>query len=115
MKLLYCPKCQDLFKLRMHPHTCICGNVKGAYKADGDHAWHNGRGALFGIMNTHFQPLIESSLHSQTIEMFKIDSNSPKVEIIYDKPRIRTKESIQNEQDLGPIDITNGSLRRSAT
>lgn len=32
MKLVYCPKCQDAFKLDYKIRTCKCGASKGIYK-----------------------------------------------------------------------------------
>jgi hypothetical protein len=41
MKILYCPKCGDLFKLTHHElRECRCkrDKVKGKYREDGKHA-----------------------------------------------------------------------------
>jgi len=31
MKLLYCPKCHDLFKLMNFERQCMCGHSRGKY------------------------------------------------------------------------------------
>lgn len=39
MKVLYCEKCHDLFKLtRKELRHCKCGSVSGRYRDDGGHA-----------------------------------------------------------------------------
>lgn len=45
MKLLICPKCNDVFKLdKEELRSCKCGHVKGKYKEDGHCAVTNGNG-----------------------------------------------------------------------
>lgn len=34
MKLLYCDKCKDVFKLQKVRRECLCGNVHGMYLDD---------------------------------------------------------------------------------
>lgn len=50
MKLLYCPVCQDIFKLISH-HTraCFCGITKGRYEPGSGHAIVNGKGISVAI------------------------------------------------------------------
>lgn len=38
MKLLFCCKCHDLFRLHREPRQCRCGSVGGQYRPDGEHA-----------------------------------------------------------------------------
>ena len=35
MKLLYCPHCQDIVRLKKMPKICDCGKVGGRYLEDG--------------------------------------------------------------------------------
>jgi len=35
MKLLFCPKCSDVFKLQKEMRSCVCGESKGKYLKDG--------------------------------------------------------------------------------
>jgi len=54
MKLLFCPRCQDLFKLDYELRSCKCTFVKGKYLLDGDKAIYNGQGVMLGIGNSAF-------------------------------------------------------------
>jgi hypothetical protein len=57
MKLLYCPICNDIVKLRRlyktggEPRTCTCGDSWGYYKKDGWHAVIGGDAKALGISN----------------------------------------------------------------
>jgi len=31
MKLIYCPKCQDVVALTLAPRSCLCGQASGRY------------------------------------------------------------------------------------
>jgi len=48
MKLLYCPQCQDVFKLAHKERACACGAVTGRY-LDNVEAVTNGRGVSLAI------------------------------------------------------------------
>ena len=50
MKLLFCPKCFDVFKLTLKPRSCDCGEVKGQY-IDNINAEVNGKGFSLAIGN----------------------------------------------------------------
>lgn len=52
MKLLYCPLCQDIFKLSSHhTRTCFCGITRGRYERGSGHAIVNGKGISVAIAN----------------------------------------------------------------
>lgn len=50
MKLLFCPRCQDVFKLSYEVRICECGMVKGRY-IDNTMAETNGAGISLAIGN----------------------------------------------------------------
>lgn len=60
MKLVYCTKCHDIFKLDYEPRACKCGECKGAYDADGHHAWTNGNGMALALGNGELRQAIIS-------------------------------------------------------
>ena len=55
MKLIFCKKCQDVFKLHRFEKTCQCGESGGRYLEDGVLAEYWGRNAIpVGFGNTSF-------------------------------------------------------------
>ena len=59
LKLLFCNKCQDLFKLSKQVKSCSCGTISGAYENDGRYAWYKGFGAIpIGLNNSNFVKLL---------------------------------------------------------
>lgn len=50
MKLLFCRKCQDVFKLDFEIRSCKCGLVRGKY-IDNVRAVSNGKGFSLAINN----------------------------------------------------------------
>ena len=50
MKLLFCPECDDVFKLDYNLRTCECGKTKGKYNDDAN-AVTNGKGVCMAIGN----------------------------------------------------------------
>lgn len=51
MKLIFCPECQDVFKLDLgYIRECHCGLCKGRY-IDNTHAVTNGKGLCLAIAN----------------------------------------------------------------
>jgi len=59
MKLLFCPKCQDIFKLSQEWRTCSCGEARGHYVGEID-AKYTG-GVPIGIENTSFVKALRSA------------------------------------------------------
>ena len=63
MKLLFCPRCQDIRKLQMEPDvtTCNCGDSWGFYKSDG---WYAviGHGLAIGLDNNSLAYAIKERL-----------------------------------------------------
>lgn len=58
VKLLFCPICQDVFKLSEELRTCACGRVRGKYLNDRD-AVTNGKGIDIAIGNGSLLTAIE--------------------------------------------------------
>jgi len=54
MKLLYCKKCDDVFRIYKEPRSCRCGKTKGKYLEDGLHAVYQGEGVPLGIGDGEF-------------------------------------------------------------
>ena len=80
MKLLYCYKCHDLFKLGYTVRACFCGSSQGAYKEDGDRAWVSGDSFLvLGLRNEDFSDVLQDG-QTESMRMFKI-RNPDKVEV----------------------------------
>jgi hypothetical protein len=52
MKLLYCPSCDDVFKLDYQPRICKCGDVIGHYFEDGLTAVYSKNGIPLGFNNS---------------------------------------------------------------
>ncbi len=59
MKLLFCPRCHDLFKLSMKLKSCNCGMCKGKYINDSE-AVTNGQGISVAIGNGSLLSAIEN-------------------------------------------------------
>ena len=54
MKLIFCPECRDIVKLRMEPRNCLCGKSGGRYNADGDSATIWGASRVLAISNAFY-------------------------------------------------------------
>lgn len=52
MKLLWCPKCNDVIRLQYFIRSCECGRVSGKYLNNVE-AVSNGKGVSIGIGNAH--------------------------------------------------------------
>ncbi len=59
MKLLFCPHCQDVLKLRFEQRTCECGQSWGHYE-DQEHARLGGAAIPLGIGNRSLVDALES-------------------------------------------------------
>ena len=53
MKLIFCPDCQDIVKLKREKTFCACGKCWGYYKEDGLHAIINKEAIPLGFNNFH--------------------------------------------------------------
>jgi hypothetical protein len=58
VKLLFCSRCFDLFKLDFPVRSCSCGLVRGRYLPDGHTAEVNGEGLSLAIDNNTLVPFI---------------------------------------------------------
>lgn len=59
MKLIFCPRCQDIVKLHQQVTTCKCGRSHGAY-LDGYNAVYCGDAIPLGIINDTIAYAIEN-------------------------------------------------------
>ena len=71
MKLLFCPKCYDVFKLAYTERSCQCGRVTGRY-VDNRNAVTNGNGVSIGIGNGHLMRAV-TALSGATSENTRED------------------------------------------
>ncbi len=60
MKLIYCPKCKDVFRLFFKHRSCKCGESGGYYEPDGLTAVINGKGIPIGFTNEGFALAIKN-------------------------------------------------------
>lgn len=58
MKLIYCPKCNDVFRLFYEKRTCKCGKSSGWYN-DVLYAYISGDAIPLGFDNAEFRRAIE--------------------------------------------------------
>lgn len=58
MKLLFCPHCQDVLKLRFEQRSCECGKSWGRYE-DEEHARIGGAAVPLGIGNRSLVDALE--------------------------------------------------------
>lgn len=60
MKLIYCPKCEDVVALfPLKRRTCLCGRSSGYYQDDGETAIIEGEAIPLGIANESFQSALK--------------------------------------------------------
>jgi len=64
VKLLYCPKCNDIKKLSFVERHCKCGHVWGHYEPDGLHAVVSAEAEVLGIDNESLALALGSVLFS---------------------------------------------------
>ena len=57
MKLIFCPECRDIVKLRGVPRNCLCGKSGGRYNADGDTATVWGASRVLAIDNKFYRQI----------------------------------------------------------
>ncbi len=71
MKLLWCPACEDVIKLRTDGHrTCHCGQSWGRYMPDGLHAEVHGKAVPLGFVNVSFAHALRNRPESGQGERF---------------------------------------------
>lgn len=84
MKLLYCPHCNDIKKLRRlfktnnEPTRCTCGKSWGYYKEDGRYAVVNSEAIVLGVDNSEFFPAVHAGEGNFISWVMK---NNPRVEV----------------------------------
>lgn len=87
MKLVYCPHCQDVFKMQFTFKACMCGKSGGVYESDGLHAWVGGEAKALGFDNSS---LAQALIHrpergmGERFDAFVIPKQCPTVHEIED-------------------------------
>ena len=86
MKLIFCPKCDDAFKLSRTLKSCECGQAKGRYHEDGIHAEINASAVPIGMANSTVAKGVVAYLRgNKTMDchidawVFKVDESHIKV------------------------------------
>ena len=65
MKLLFCRKCEDLFRLTKEERSCECGHTSGYYLEDGLYAEYFGEDAVpLFVANSSFIQAVLDRPHS---------------------------------------------------
>lgn len=60
MKLIFCSKCDDVFKPRRTAMSCQCGHAVGSLSKDGDRVMYGGSAVPLGIDNPSLSRSIEN-------------------------------------------------------
>lgn len=105
MKLVYCPKCTDIFALHGELRTCRCGASSGRY-TDNINATINGEAIPIGFLNDSFVDALRNQPEGglgYTFTAFVIPKDVPTITNVGLKNR-RAYERIMSE--LGKDDIT---------
>ncbi len=77
MKIVFCPRCQDVFKLQIKKRHCDCGKSYGLYLSDGVAAQIGGDAIPLGINNQSFaQALHLTGLMTKNPDMPGIPFNA---------------------------------------
>jgi hypothetical protein len=82
MKLIFCPKCYDIIKLRYEFRTCVCGKSGGNYLEDGIVANIVGHAIPLGIDNNSFSEAImayQYNKDTQALTSFLISEDSKNI------------------------------------
>jgi hypothetical protein len=94
MKLLYCPRCKDIKKLRRlsktgdKPTQCTCGKCWGYYKENGHNAVVGRGTTVLGINNCSFFPAIRRGSGAFGAWVMK---DNPRIEIQENRPPVINK------------------------
>ena len=78
MKLLFCPDCQDVFKLQKTVKSCLCGKCKGKYVNNLEAIYNDG--IPIGFNNTTLGMVIANQPiagQGRKFEAFVIPKNAP--------------------------------------
>lgn len=86
MKLIFCPSCHDVRKLRSETSVvCKCGKSGGWYKSDGLHACITGLAVPVGFANGSFSRALNNRPKEgwgERFEAFVIPEECPTIEVI---------------------------------
>lgn len=95
MKLLYCPRCKDIFRLFPGPfRACICGQSSGRYMDDGIVGEIQGEGVPLGFANGSFAEALRNRPHTghgERFTAFVIPRSVPRIRKVRDKPTASAK------------------------
>ena len=85
MKLIYCPKCGDMVKLRQYHRTCDCGLAWGKYLDDDLNAVIGGEAIPVVITNDSFRDALEHQPKSgpgYPFDSFVVSANCDTIKFI---------------------------------
>jgi len=85
MKLLFCPKCQDVFKLDYRTKHCNCAHTYGRYLKDGLNAEISEGAIPLGFANGSFVKALQNRPDydwGERFEAFVIEKNCPTVKVL---------------------------------
>ena len=87
MKLIFCPKCDDAFKLSRDLKSCKCGKAKGRYLADGLYAEINVGAVPIGMANSTVAKGVVAYLEGNKTMDCNIDAwvykvNEPHIKVV---------------------------------
>lgn len=72
MKLIFCPRCEDIVRLYSRTtRKCQCGTSGGRYAADGLNATYWGNAIPLGILNDNFRRALERQPEAGLGERFE--------------------------------------------
>ena len=82
MKLIYCPECHDIIKLKIGLSFCNCGESSGEYHYNSLYASISGKAIPIGIANSSFLKALKNQPEEgkgECFEAFVIPKNCPTI------------------------------------
>lgn len=98
MKLLYCPKCNDVRKLQYDLTTCKCGVSKGRYLSNGADAEINDQAMVIGFHNVALELAIMEVSHDPLKKpvidaWMQTPESNPRLSVVDFSPRGETVDT----------------------
>ena len=84
MKLILCPACGDVIRLREHTRQCLCRESWGRYLADGATAEVGGKAIPLGFVNESLAEAVRNRPESgkgERFTAFVIPRSAPRVKV----------------------------------
>jgi hypothetical protein len=115
VKLIFCPSCEDMFKLQASRRYCDCGESWGYYLPDGLNAVISDGSVPIGIENVSFaSALIKKDIETETGTRFTAFLIPPSAKTIKRSSSIVTRPVSPSQEDVPPPEtaeeIRNGRL-----